>query len=232
MDDKKKVSIIVIADTHVSRLKELPTVLQVALKEADHIVHLGDYTSLELVRELRELGGFYGVAGNHDDLQIKRVMGGTEVLTINGKKIGLIHGMYFPFGTQRRMKSRFRNHKLDVLLYGHSHEPGQKMLGDTLLLNPGTASGQFPSKRASFGILTIDGSINGEIIYLEYKVPWGGLFHRVRAILLRKTIVWIQTWPYLDVAGPVKSIFKAAVTFLKKSFLLSRMNCSSEKEKL
>ena len=57
----------VIADTHANHLDELPPRVREAITKADYVIHLGDYTSAELLDELRELPNFHGIAGNHDD---------------------------------------------------------------------------------------------------------------------------------------------------------------------
>ncbi len=201
-------TVVVIADTHVRRLEELPKELLAALGTADIIVHLGDFTSLELLRDLKGTGRFYGVAGNHDDATVRRELKDMEVLDICGKKIGLIHGMYWPFGSQKRMRHWFREYRLDSLLYGHTHLPTKKMIGRTLFFNPGTASGHFPGLRATFGILTVNSRVEGKIVPLACELPVAGIIRRRRAAFLRFVIGFIQTWPYVDVLGPAARLLR------------------------
>ena len=64
----------VLSDTHVSRVSDLPPSVIRALENADLIVHLGDFDSLQLLNELREMGDFIGVAGNHDGQDIRKIL--------------------------------------------------------------------------------------------------------------------------------------------------------------
>lgn len=45
----------------------------------------------------------------------------------------------------------------DVIVFGHSHVPMNEIIDGILFFNPGQA-------RESFGILTIDGEVKGEIV--------------------------------------------------------------------
>jgi putative phosphoesterase len=74
------------ADTHVRTAKELPRELLTAAKDADYVIHLGDFYSLELLKDLKKFGKFYGVIGNHDDLNL-----GSELREMEEIEITKIH---------------------------------------------------------------------------------------------------------------------------------------------
>jgi len=48
-------TVIVMADTHVRTLKELPQELLTEIEKADYVIHLGDFYSLELLNDLKNL---------------------------------------------------------------------------------------------------------------------------------------------------------------------------------
>jgi hypothetical protein len=190
----------VIADTHVRHLDELPLGLMSTLASADVVIHLGDYNSRELLDDLRKLNNFYGIAGNHDDKLLRRELKGMEVLEVDGKRLGLIHGFFIPFASQKRMKALFKKHKIDAILYGHTHFAVSKSIDDVFLFNPGSVTGHFPANYGSFGLLTLDdGSISGKIMPLERTHnAAGGLLGQLGAMLLQKAVRWVETWPYPD----------------------------------
>ena len=197
----KPISIAVIADTHVNRLQELPSKLIDTLTQADVIIHLGDYSHPELLTDLRNLGSFYGVIGNHDNLIARSELKVMEVVEIGGKKLGLIHGLFIPMARPKRIRSLFRKHQVDILLFGHTHMATCRVMDGVLLFNPGTASHKFPATYGSFGILTlkVDGSISTQIVTIEDPFPVRERFWmRFWALFIRNGIRSLEAWPYVD----------------------------------
>jgi hypothetical protein len=206
----------VIADTHIRHLSELPLGLMSTLASVDAVIHLGDYDSRELLDELRKLGNFYGVAGNHDDKLLRQELKGMEVLEVDGKRLGLIHGFSFPLAIQERMKALFKKHNIDAILYGHTHFATSRTIDGVFLFNPGSVTGHFPASCCSFGLLTLDGSISGEIVPLENTRNGGrGFLIQLAAMLLQKAMRWVETWPYPDFPQYTANTRLA----LKRSFL-------------
>lgn len=155
------VKIAIISDTHVSSIEELPPSLLPRLHESDMVVHLGDYTGRKLVYDLKNLGNFYGVYGNMDSASIRETLPPTRIIEVNGKRLGLIHGQGAPWGIDKRIKARFE--QVDAILYGHTHFPRKDSHDGILFFNPGSATGKFPATRKTYGILSIDETIQGEI---------------------------------------------------------------------
>lgn len=152
----------VLSDTHISTFDQLPSNLLERLKEADLIVHLGDYTGEELLDGLRKVGNFRGVFGNMDSPAIRALLPETEVLELNGKMVGMVHGEGPPWGLENRIKGRFK--RVDAILYGHSHIAKNEFRNGMLFFNPGSATGRFPAPQKTYGILTIEESLTGEIV--------------------------------------------------------------------
>ena len=152
----------VLSDTHVSEMRELPESLVRRLEEVDLIVHLGDYTGTELLDGLRRLGNFRGVRGNMDPASMRQELPETDVLKVEGKRIGLIHGWGSPLGMEEKVRARFS--KVDAILYGHTHMASKQVQAGVLLFNPGSATGRFPATRRTYGILHVTDSIRGEIV--------------------------------------------------------------------
>jgi uncharacterized protein len=149
--------IAVLADTHVNRLEHLPKKIIDALSTVDLIIHAGDFTDLQLLKELKQLREVKAVHGNMDSRELKTVLPVKEIVELENKRIGITHGSGGPWGIEERIRKMFESDRIDIIVYGHSHRPQNKVVNDTLFFNPGKASD-------SFGILTIDGETQGEII--------------------------------------------------------------------
>ena len=149
--------IAVLADTHASRLEHLHRKTIDALSTADLIIHAGDFTDLQLLKELRQLREVKAVHGNMDSKQLKSVLPVKEIVEIENKRIGITHGSGGPWGIEERVRKVFESDRIDIIIYGHSHRSQNKVINDILFFNPGKAAD-------SFGILTIDGEAKGEII--------------------------------------------------------------------
>lgn len=145
----------VISDTHVKSGREIPERIRAALAEVDLIVHAGDFTECAVLEELRTLGEVRAVCGNMDSGELKRTLPEEELFVVKEKKIGLTHGSGGPWGIANRIRQMFTD--VDLIIFGHSHEPCNQYFQGTLLFNPGRA-------RDSFGLLTINNEINAEII--------------------------------------------------------------------
>jgi len=147
----------VLADTHVDRLEYLPTKIVDALPTADLIIHAGDFTDVQLFNELRRLREVKAVHGNMDPSELKAVLPAKEIIEIEDKRIGITHGSGGPWGIEERIRKMFESERIDIIVYGHSHRAQNKVINDILFFNPGKATD-------SFGIITFDGGVKGEII--------------------------------------------------------------------
>ena len=149
--------IAVLADTHVNMLGHLPKKLIDALSTVDLIIHAGDFTDVRLLEELKRLREVKAVHGNMDSRELKTVLQVKEIIEIENKRIGITHGSGGPWGIEERVRKMFESDRIDIIIYGHSHRPQNKVINEILFFNPGKATN-------SFGILTINGEAEGEII--------------------------------------------------------------------
>jgi putative phosphoesterase len=149
--------IAVLADTHVDRLEYLPRKIVDALTTVDLIIHAGDFTDVQLLRELQRLGEVRAVHGNMDSRELKAELPIKEIVETEDKRIGITHGSGAPWGIEERIGITFESDRIDIIVYGHSHQSQNKVINDVLFFNPGKATD-------SFGILTIDGGAKGEIV--------------------------------------------------------------------
>jgi len=151
------VKIAVLADTHAKTLEHLPRKIIDAISTVDLIIHAGDFTDIQVLKELKQLRKVKAVQGNMDSTELKALLPVKEIVEIENKRIGITHGSGSPWGIEERVRKMFESDRIDIIVYGHSHQSQNKVINDILLFNPGKATD-------SFGILTIDGEAKGEII--------------------------------------------------------------------
>jgi putative phosphoesterase len=152
---EKELRIGVISDTHARTMADLPDETLLALSDVDLIVHAGDFTEKAVLDGLMTLGEIKAVAGNMDGGELRRILPRQDLFNYGGKKIGLVHGWGVPWGLAERVRQAFPG--ADIVIFGHSHEPFNRITGGTLLFNPGRA-------RDSFGIITIGDTVEAEIV--------------------------------------------------------------------
>jgi putative phosphoesterase len=147
----------VLSDTHVHTFEEISPLIISAFSSVDFIIHCGDFVGSAVLEGLKQIKEVKGVRGNVDSSKLKNLLPDKEQICISGKKIGIIHGWGGPDGIEQRIRYKFQD--IDIILYGHSHEAKYHESGGVLYFNPG-------SGRYSYGILTVDKDITGEIIKL------------------------------------------------------------------
>lgn len=162
----KKIKIGILSDTHISKdLYKITELLQRYFKDVDLIVHAGDYKTIKVIQLIKEQKKFIGVWGNNDGDSIKEEVKEKEILRINGHKIGIYHG----HGQSNksaidRAYEIFKNDKVDIIIFGHSHQPIIKTINKTLMLNPGSPTSKRTEKWYSIIILELEKDfVNAEL---------------------------------------------------------------------
>jgi len=140
-------------------------------KNVKAVLHAGDLVSPFTARAFKELESkLYFVFGNNDGDKVtltKRFeeIGATSCgdfgdLTIDGLHIALLHGT-----NETLVKALAKSGEFDVVVRGHTHEPGVKIIEGVPVINPGEASGVL-SEKSTIAILEIS-NLNIEIMQLE-----------------------------------------------------------------
>ena len=159
----------VFGDTHAQNFNEIPKVLVEAIKKADWVIHVGDFTSEKVLNRIIDLKGshFYGVHGNSDPLSIRNKLPSKNVISINNIKIGITHPVIGGSSTltENRVLTEFKDVNLDVIIYGHTHEAKIEKKAKNMIVNPGkgyleeNTFGPHPT----YVILSLDDGLNVEI---------------------------------------------------------------------
>ncbi|MHA2038262.1 MAG: metallophosphoesterase family protein [Promethearchaeota archaeon] len=135
------IKITILGDTHLNSFEELPKEILNEIKKSDWVIHVGDYTSGQVLSSLIKLKGdrFKGVYGNADPLEVRNKLKSKEIIDISGKKIGITHPASGgpEDGLEAKVIAGFEEEDLDVLIYGHTHESKIIRKNNFLLINPG-----------------------------------------------------------------------------------------------
>ena len=148
--------IYIISDTHVRSLRQLPEKLMTQIKQADLIIHAGDFTDFNLLKELQSIGNVKAVCGNMDSSDIRKSLPLKEQFEINGRRIAVTHGSGSREGLTERVRDMFLDDP-DIIIFGHSHQHESRVVRGTLMINPGPA-------RSSFVLLEIEDDVNTQIV--------------------------------------------------------------------
>jgi putative phosphoesterase len=154
----------VVSDTHLPRFGlRLPRALLDGLAAAGvaRILHAGDHTAGFVVDQLASVAPVDAVAGNNDPPELVERLGTRRVLEIDGRRVGLTHG-HLGIGrtTPERARRSFEAHDVDVVVFGHSHQP-LWLPGDGSgpgLLNPGSPTDRRRERAFSFALVDLDSS--------------------------------------------------------------------------
>lgn len=133
-----------ISDTHIpSRSKKLPDRVFEVFKDVDLIIHAGDLTQIEVVKELEKIAPVVAVHGNMDGHDVRARLPEFNSVEIYGWKIGVMHdpGALWGMG---EMKNVAKENGLDVLVFGHTHRQSLKWEDSVLFINPGSPTDPLP----------------------------------------------------------------------------------------
>ena len=175
----------ILADTHIpSRATAIPDAFEERIRDADHVVHAGDFDSEGAFATVRELAtDLTAVAGNMDPaIGLQRAvaveLGGVPVVVTHGtgskrgyegRVAGIVHqeladGDDSPAGTEDS-PAEPHGDTTPIAVAGHTHEVLDTVHDGVRILNPGSATGASPADRATMMTATVDGgTVDGETI--------------------------------------------------------------------
>lgn len=144
----------VISDTHLKSGENLPVSFINRLGREDLIIHLGDFTSLDVVYFLESVAALEGVSGNSDNSDVRNIFPPRKIIELGGFSIGLTHGSGSATDTIGAARREFEN-KVDIALFGHTHKSCSFKSGRTLFFNPGSLT-RGRGAGVGFGLLRLD----------------------------------------------------------------------------
>jgi putative phosphoesterase len=161
--------IAVISDTHLPRgARRLPEACVERIADADLLLHAGDFSTLEVLRELEAIGPpVAGIHGNVDSADLRRLLPPERIVEADGARIALIHDAGPRGGRLERMRRRFGD-RADVVVFGHSHLPLHEKAPDGFqIFNPGSPTERRRAPSHTMGLIHVrDGLARCELIRL------------------------------------------------------------------
>jgi len=156
----------VIADTHIpEKADRIPQKILKDFKNVDIIVHAGDLGDISVLDELNSAcKTVKAVWGNMDPPAVRCRLPDRQIFKAGNYKIGVMHGYGPPKGLLKFLSCAFSGEKLDIIIFGHSHEAFNENIEGVLFFNPGSATDQASAEHNSYGIIEINGGIETKII--------------------------------------------------------------------
>ncbi|HEY8394386.1 MAG TPA: metallophosphoesterase [Thermaerobacter sp.] len=162
--------ILVLSDTHIpGRARSLPPQILEAAARADAIIHAGDLVSLAVLDELALFAPVTAVRGNVDDDEVWRRLPDRALLECGGVRIGVTHGHLGSAATTAgRALAQFAGMAVDVVVFGHSHQPLIECREGVLLVNPGSPTDRRRAPRPTFAWLYASaGRVEAELVAID-----------------------------------------------------------------
>lgn len=129
--------IIVFSDLHIPSRANSQILQKINFRKYDYIITAGDIVDDNTYFELiNQEAGFFGVHGNMDDYFIKKKLPEKKIIDIEGIKIGLIHGHQTGMANPKELINFFED-KIDIMVFGHSHQKYDKKINGVRVINPG-----------------------------------------------------------------------------------------------
>ncbi len=160
-----------ISDTH-DDINNVQKAIEIFKEEkVSLIIHAGDFIFPGVIDEFKKLKDelplirVIGVLGNNDGeklMLLKKFMelggkleGEFDDIVIDGLRFGIYHGT-----SEKLREAAIKSGIYDVFIHGHTHKRREDKIGQTLVLNPGTAHKKIKSASGLFegegGIMTFD----------------------------------------------------------------------------
>jgi putative phosphoesterase len=157
----------VISDTHLPRgARTLPEACAARLRDADTILHAGDFVARSFLAALRALGPpVHGVHGNMDEPVLRDELPRECVVDVDGARIAIVHDGGPRDGRAERLVRRFPG--CDAVVYGHTHVPEVTRREGAWVLNPGSPTERRRAPARSMLVVEVaDGRLRPQLIEL------------------------------------------------------------------
>ena len=152
----------IVSDTH-SLL--IPKKLLDGFKKVDLIIHAGDVCDAETLDIFRAVAPVRAVQGNMDDPALKKRLPLRDSMAVEGISIGVYHGHGATRDAMHNAQKQFEGEHMDIIIFGHSHQPTKQVAGKTLMFNPGSPNDVVRAPYFSYGLLEVnDGKFKANVI--------------------------------------------------------------------
>ena len=162
------IKIAVISDTHCYEWDDIHPDMRTLVAECDIAIHCGDIVRQPVVEGfLKSAKKGLIVHGNSDPVDLRESLPYTQVIEVEKIKIGITHPAWG--GPEFPPSELFKDfdEALDIILFGHTHEPLIQNISGTLFVNPGQGYKSFMVD-GTMAVITIDNGVaDAEIVVIE-----------------------------------------------------------------
>jgi putative phosphoesterase len=160
--------IAVISDTHIpDRAEDIPPEVLKELRKADLVIHAGDLVELNVLDKLKAAcKEVVAVQGNMDPYEVKSKLPEKTIIKVGAFRIGVMHGYGPADGLLTLLADSFKEDKVDVIIFGHSHTPLARKIDKIIYFNPGSLTDKMFSPFNAYGIIEVSDKIETKIIRL------------------------------------------------------------------
>lgn len=154
--------IAVFSDTHSDRGHELGGEALAAARDADLVVHAGDFTASAALEAFQgECSRLFAVHGNADGSSVRDRLPEARTVEAEGIRLAVTHRRD---GGRTGLAMFGRSRDADVVVSGHSHQPSVTRTDDLVLLNPGSHARPRGNRPGFATIEPIDDGFRGELL--------------------------------------------------------------------
>src|SRR5262249_46528250 len=145
-----------------------------AFQGVDRILHAGDVGGEEIITELESLAPVTAVRGNCDGFPLAQRLPEMETMELAGFRILMIHEVGRPERPTEVVLRQIRERRPDMIVFGHTHSPLDRVLEGVRFLNPGGAGPRrFGLPRTIARLELSRSGISAEFIGLDRARPSG-----------------------------------------------------------
>ncbi|APW97034.1 phosphodiesterase [Halobiforma lacisalsi AJ5] len=164
--------IAIFSDTHSADGHALEGEALTAAREADVVVHAGDFTTTSALEAFQaECDRLFAVHGNADGAAVRDRLPSARVLEEAGVRVAVTHRRD---GGETGLAMFGRSRGADVVVSGHTHRPTVVETPDCLLLNPGSHADP-RGNRQGFAVLEESEDGDSDVLEGEIREPDGTL---------------------------------------------------------
>lgn len=149
----------IISDSHIpSRAQRIPDPFRERIRDADHVIHAGDFDSKGALADQRDLAReLTAVSGNMDPRIGLPAVASVE---LGGVEFVVTHGTGSKRGYEQRVADAVHDNATTddaVGIAGHTHEVLDTTHDGVRILNPGSVTGAAPAERTTMLTATVSG---------------------------------------------------------------------------
>ncbi|SNR46387.1 metallophosphoesterase [Halorubrum vacuolatum] len=166
--------LVVVSDTHSSETHRLRGRTLAAVREADLVVHVGDFYREPVLDAFEvEATTLRAVYGNNDDAAIRDRVPKARTVEYAGVRFAVTHRHR---GGDTGLVMFGRERDADAVIYGHSHKPRFDATTSLPLLNPGSHAQPRGNRAAHAELDPIDDAGGGDGLLGRLVTPTGEVF--------------------------------------------------------